>query len=75
MSRSTGRRAVIVGGTHGMGEATARLLRDEGADVLVTGRRSGDVQLDLADLRGLDRLAAAVRERFATIDPPRRWPT
>lgn len=66
--RYAGRSAVVVGGTHGMGEATARLLRDEGADVLVTGRRSGDVHLDLTDLRGLDALADAVRSRFGQVD-------
>lgn len=66
--RYAGRRAVILGGTHGMGEATATLLRAEGAEVLVTGRRAGDVHVDLTDLTALDGLADAVRERFGRVD-------
>ena len=66
--RYAGRTAVILGGTHGMGEATATLLRAEGAEVLVTGRRAGDVHVDLTRLSDLDALAEAVRERFGQID-------
>jgi NAD(P)-dependent dehydrogenase (short-subunit alcohol dehydrogenase family) len=66
--RYAGRTAVILGGTHGMGEATATLLRAGGAEVLVTGRRAGDVQVDLARLSDLDGLAEAVRARFGQID-------
>jgi NAD(P)-dependent dehydrogenase (short-subunit alcohol dehydrogenase family) len=62
------RSAVILGGTHGMGEATATLLRAQGVDVLVTGRGSGDVHVDLTRLAGLDPLAEAVRARFGQID-------
>lgn len=66
--RYAGRSAVILGGTHGMGEATATLLRAGGAEVLVTGRQAGDVQVDLARLADLDALAEAVRARFGQID-------
>jgi NAD(P)-dependent dehydrogenase (short-subunit alcohol dehydrogenase family) len=66
--RYAGRTAVILGGTHGMGEATATLLRAGGAEVLVTGRRAGDVHVDLARLSDLDALVKAVRERFGQID-------
>ena len=40
-----GRRAVIVGGTAGIGSAVARHLREAGAEVVITGRRDdgGDV--------------------------------
>ncbi|MDA0178992.1 SDR family oxidoreductase [Solirubrobacter phytolaccae] len=68
MSRYAGRSAVILGGTHGMGEATAALLRAEGAEVLVTGRRGGDVHVDLTRLADLGALAEAVRERFGQVD-------
>ncbi|MBV9793460.1 MAG: SDR family NAD(P)-dependent oxidoreductase, partial [Actinobacteria bacterium] len=34
----------MIGGTSGMGLATARLLRDEGASVLVTGRTEADIK-------------------------------
>lgn len=66
--RYAGRSAVILGGTHGMGAATAALLRAEGADVLVTGRRAGDVPVDLTRLADLDALADAVRDRFGQVD-------
>ncbi|RYE93822.1 MAG: SDR family oxidoreductase [Myxococcales bacterium] len=40
MSRLEGKKAVIIGGTHGIGLATARMLLDHGADVRVTGRQN-----------------------------------
>lgn len=74
------KRAVIVGGTHGIGLATAQLLLAGGAEVLVTG---GDprnlaaaraelgervLQSNIADLAAIDGLAARVRSTFAAID-------
>ena len=44
MARYDGKRAVVIGGTSGMGLATARLLRDEGVSVLVTGRTEEGVE-------------------------------
>ena len=38
MNRYDGKLAMIIGGTSGMGLATAKMLLDEGARVLVTGR-------------------------------------
>ena len=38
MERYQGKKAVIIGGTSGMGFATAKMLLDGGARVLVTGR-------------------------------------
>ena len=38
MQRYQAKRAVIIGGTSGMGLATAKMLLDGGARVLVTGR-------------------------------------
>ena len=38
MERYEAKRAVIIGGTSGMGLATAKMLLDGGARVLVTGR-------------------------------------
>ncbi len=66
--RYAGRRALILGGTHGMGRATAEMLSAEGADVLVTGRHGGDVALDLTDPAGLDGVEAAVRARLGALD-------
>ncbi len=66
--RYAGRRALVLGGIHGMGRATADLLLAEGADVLVTGRHGGDVALDLTDPAGLDGVEAAVRARLGALD-------
>ncbi len=43
MERYKGKKVVIIGGTSGMGLATAKMLLDGGARVLVTGRsQAGD---------------------------------
>nr|WP_202884908.1 SDR family oxidoreductase [Actinopolymorpha cephalotaxi] len=74
--------AVVTGGTSGIGLATARRFREEGARVYITGRRretldraaaqvGGDVipvQADSADLADLDRLYGTVAERGDRID-------
>ena len=39
MERYEGKKVVIIGGTSGMGLATAKMLIDGGARVLVTGSR------------------------------------
>jgi 3-oxoacyl-[acyl-carrier protein] reductase len=51
-----GRRALVTGGTRGIGKATVDLLRRAGAEVVAVGKRSHG---DLADLGNVDRLAAA----------------
>jgi NAD(P)-dependent dehydrogenase (short-subunit alcohol dehydrogenase family) len=43
MARMTGKIALVVGGAKGIGLATARALADEGAFVLLTGRRQHEV--------------------------------
>jgi NAD(P)-dependent dehydrogenase (short-subunit alcohol dehydrogenase family) len=43
MERLRERRAVVVGGTHGMGWATVQALVDEGAQVLFTGANAANV--------------------------------
>lgn len=74
--------AVIIGGSHGMGLATARLLAAEGARVLITSRNEQNLQAalaelggrahaarsDIADMGDIGRLGDTVREKLGTID-------
>jgi NAD(P)-dependent dehydrogenase (short-subunit alcohol dehydrogenase family) len=73
---------VILGGTSGMGLATAKMLLDGGARVLVTGRSQAGldsarrqlgtgalvVSSDARSLTDIDTLAAQVKTEFNTID-------
>ncbi|PCC68424.1 hypothetical protein SAMN02745121_05007 [Nannocystis exedens] len=79
MSAYAGKQAVIVGGTHGIGLATAKLLLAGGAEVLVTGREASAaaarrelgervVASDIADLGAIAALAEQVRARLGAID-------
>jgi len=45
MQRYVGKKVVVIGGTSGMGLATAHYLLGEGARVLVTGRSPADLQI------------------------------
>jgi NAD(P)-dependent dehydrogenase (short-subunit alcohol dehydrogenase family) len=67
-----GRRIVVLGGTAGMGLATARLLVGEGAHVVVCGRDEARGQAAAASLRGdgpgtVLALAGDVRDNAAAI--------
>lgn len=80
--RLTGKKAVITGGTTGIGLETARQYLAQGADVIITGRSqerldtavaelgSGaiGVKADVGDLNELALLAAKTKEIFGTID-------
>jgi NAD(P)-dependent dehydrogenase (short-subunit alcohol dehydrogenase family) len=82
MSRYAGKKAVVTGGTHGMGLAIAKGLLDGGAEVLVTGRnernfeearaqlgpRAHVVRSDAASMADIDALGAAVKEALGEID-------
>lgn len=48
--RMKGRRALITGSTSGLGEAMARRLRREGAEVAITGRRADRLEALAAEL-------------------------
>ncbi|MFC5151294.1 SDR family oxidoreductase [Streptomyces amakusaensis] len=52
MSRFTGRRAVVTGGTHGMGLAIVKALLAEGAEVVLTGRGEKTLEEARTELRG-----------------------
>lgn len=82
MDRYAGKNIVVIGGTHGMGHATASILARQGARVLVTGSNPDHVEKarsewagrvtvlhsNIADGADIERLAAAVRENGAELD-------
>ena len=82
MERYEAKRAVIIGGTSGMGLATAKMLIDGGARVLVTGRSQAGlesaqkelgkdaivVSSDARSLTDIDALAARVKAEFGAFD-------
>ena len=82
MSKLDGKVAVITGGNSGIGLATAKRFVEEGAHVLITGRRQSGfdtatkhirqnvtaVQGDVSKLTDLDRLYAEVKQQQGRID-------
>ncbi|MFG2173270.1 SDR family NAD(P)-dependent oxidoreductase [Streptomyces niveus] len=82
MAVLAGKIAVITGGSTGIGFATARAFRDEGAQVFITGRRKDALDAAVAELGGgvtgvvcdasvradIDALYQAVREQACGID-------
>lgn len=82
MGKLEGKVAVVTGGNSGIGLATAREFRREGARVVITGRDArtlaeaarelgGDVlalRSDSASLADIDALFEAVKERFGRVD-------
>jgi NAD(P)-dependent dehydrogenase (short-subunit alcohol dehydrogenase family) len=82
MVRYEAKRAVIIGGTSGMGLATAKMLLDGGARVLVTGRSQAGlesareelgkggvvVSSDARSLTDIEALASRVKAEFDTFD-------
>lgn len=82
MGRYAGKKAVVTGGTSGIGLATAKHLIQEGARVLVTGRSAkwievarkelGDgaivVASDTSSLADIDALAGRIEETFGKFD-------
>ena len=62
-----GRRALVTGGSRGIGAATARLLARAGADVMIGYRsRTGDADAVVEQLRGLGAKAHSRRADLAT---------
>lgn len=65
-----GRRAVVTGGSHGIGAAIVARLRSAGANVVVLDLESGpgDVQVDLADPAAVDHAAEEALTRLGGVD-------
>jgi NAD(P)-dependent dehydrogenase (short-subunit alcohol dehydrogenase family) len=82
MGQLSNKVAVITGGNSGMGLATAKRFAEEGAQVVITGRRQVEldaavkeigpaalgVRGDVSNLKDLDRLYEIVREKHGHID-------
>jgi len=82
MKKLEGKVAVITGGSSGIGLATARRFVQEGAEVVITGRREQELKDAAASINGnvttvmgdvsrlddLDRLYAVVKEKHGHID-------
>ena len=82
MKTLEGKIAVITGGSSGIGLATAKRFVDEGAHVVITGRREKELKDAAASINGnvttvagdasrlgdLDRLYAIVKEKYGHID-------
>jgi len=80
----SGKTALVTGGSRGIGMMIARGLVQAGARVIVSSRKSADVEAAAAELRalgdchaipadistqeGAQALAAATRDRFASLD-------
>jgi NAD(P)-dependent dehydrogenase (short-subunit alcohol dehydrogenase family) len=82
MKNLEGKIAIVTGGSSGIGLATAKRFVDEGAHVVITGRREKELKEaasliqknvttvvgDVARLEDLDRLFAVVKEKHGHID-------
>ena len=82
MGRYEGKRVVITGGTSGIGLATARLLKEEGARLLLTGQTDEGiasarqelgggatvVKSDAASLPAIDALVEQAKAEFGAVD-------
>ena len=80
MSTLKGRIAVITGGNSGIGYATAKKFKEEGATVIITGRSKEKVELaaaelgikgiiaDVLDLSAIDEAVGLIAEEFGKID-------
>ena len=82
MSKYAGKKAVVTGGTAGIGLATVKALLEEGVEVLLTGRskqtleatqrelgpRAHVVRSDTASLADIEALGDLVEKKFGQVD-------
>ena len=80
MNDLSGKTAVVTGGNSGIGYATAKKFKANGANVIITGRSAEKVQAaakelgvkgivaDVADLSALDDLVGQVKSEFGQLD-------
>jgi NAD(P)-dependent dehydrogenase (short-subunit alcohol dehydrogenase family) len=65
MARLQNKIALISGGTSGIGAATAKLFRDEGAVVIATGSSQASIDKVRADLPGIELIASDAADTAA----------
>ena len=63
----TGKACVVTGASRGIGAATARVLEEEGANVLRVARGEG-FQADVTDPGAAERIVAECEQRYGAID-------
>lgn len=78
-----GKKAVVTGGTHGMGQAVVKALLDGGAEVVLTGRDERNIETartglasrpahvvrsDATSMADIDALGAFVEEKLGRVD-------
>jgi len=80
MSKLEGKVAVVTGGNSGIGYATAKEFKDQGAHVIITGRnpeRVGaaseelgvkGIVADVSDLKAIDELVDQVKNDYGSVD-------
>jgi 3-oxoacyl-[acyl-carrier protein] reductase len=63
-----GKACIVTGASRGIGRATARMLADEGANVLSVARSEGDLLLDVTDHEAGERAVGECESRFGSVD-------
>jgi NAD(P)-dependent dehydrogenase (short-subunit alcohol dehydrogenase family) len=68
LGRMAGKRALIVGGSPGIGSTIAERFRDEGSDVVVADLHGGDVKVDVRDSSLVKYAVGKAVERLGGLD-------
>jgi NAD(P)-dependent dehydrogenase (short-subunit alcohol dehydrogenase family) len=63
----SGKACIVTGASSGIGAATARILQDEGGDVLGVSR-SGEFAVDVTEPDAAERIVAECERRFGRVD-------
>jgi 3-oxoacyl-[acyl-carrier protein] reductase len=64
----SGKACIVTGASRGIGAATARMLQDEGADVLTVSRGGAELEIDLTEPDAADRVIGECTDRHGRVD-------